>query len=285
MFRNPKKLQKFPKGTFIPTKARILCILQLCLSFSLLFWILGKPFIEELFTLKRYSLMYENLIDREEYQFLIPSKKNILQEKYIEIKNSFENRALIEKIKKVIAIFFTESFFKLLWTICTIMISIMLLKKHPQSLKIVWILPCLTIFFLLENLFILKKNELSFEERLFPDENFLINNYLKKPLSINIIDQREELERAFRIYLKENWSMDDLFSNKESFPDFSFNIARFEAFNQDIINKLSLGKSKENLFFIIICLLWNFYFAIVCYKNLKQEIKNNNLISNQSTYK
>lgn len=270
MFKNPKKIQKFPEGTFIPTKARLFAILQLCIAFSSLFWILGKPITEEIFLLKRHASMYENLLHRKEYQFLMNSKKQEIEANYFKVKNLFQNNSTVNKVKKSIIYFSQHSLYKIFWIFFGVMIPIMLLRKSPKALTWIWILPVLTSLHFLDQLYFHEKQLLSFEEQLFPSERELIDNFLTVPLSKNIFNQKIQLENAFQKYLNEKWSKNDVLTTKELYPEFLFNVARFDAFSKDILRESSIHKyPKEHFLLLITFLFWSYLFSINCYKSLK----------------
>ena len=61
--RTPKT---FPPGTFLPTPQRIIVILQLCVTFSVILWNVAQPFTGEYFTVRSRMLLYEYLMGKSD---------------------------------------------------------------------------------------------------------------------------------------------------------------------------------------------------------------------------
>lgn len=289
-----KKRKEFPPGTFIPTPARILSIVQLCLAFSLLLWLASQPFMGDLFRVKSQLLLYKHTMGIEN-----PSDKNLGSKEKLErnahrfnhlpktprdkILSKFRRLQELlqttfpQKLKSVWQIFaFKLSTYELLWIILSVLIPIFLLKRIEGAQHAVWLLPTLALLFLVDNQLNGKQDiPLDF----YPSENEIIHSYLKEPLHSGISQQREQLKKGWELYLVKNWSHQEPSLESQKYEgqveegEFAFNVARLE--------KMPLPfyefQAKIPLYIAICYVVWNLIFA---YKisNILNHKKNNNTL-------
>jgi hypothetical protein len=288
MFR--KRIKKeFPPGTFIPTPARVIAIIQLCLAFSLLFWQASQPFMGDLFRIKSHMLIYQDVMglsklaettqeDQERlernvqrFKALPEGLKHSIEEQYDSLQNQL-NDTFKQKLESLIHLFaFRISRFELEWIFFSIIISILLLKRIEGARHAAWLLPFIVLFFLWDNQkhHQPKRNE----NRLFPTEQEIIQNYLKKPLSADILTQREELILGWNLYLIQEWVQVVPSQNPAAFQkqveegEFLFNVSRL---TKDHLNSQS-SFEKTPFFLLWLYLGWNLFFAWYINKHLKLE--------------
>ena len=242
-------VSKIPQEAFIRAPLRVMAIIHLCLAFSLLFWILGSPFMKEAFLSKKQSSLYESVIDNEV---------------------SLQKRTLISQKNKDLQTLLTKQSFKIhpfemTWIALSIAISIMLLKKNPNASVAIWLLPLVTGFYVTENLYFGIENKASRESLLFPSEEAI----LFEPLSTNILDQKRQLEDGWHRYLVKNWANEDPgkenlhFQKKLEKGKQAFNIARFNAFVEDRLDSLNSSNTiRQPSLMLFAYFLWNLLFAI-----------------------
>ena len=72
MFKKPKKKRHFPPGTFIPTRARVLAILQLCIAFSVICYNMGTPFLGEVFDVREQQSLYQSIMNNHLFPYPPP---------------------------------------------------------------------------------------------------------------------------------------------------------------------------------------------------------------------
>lgn len=250
MFKNPKKYRKIPQDAFIRAPLRLMAIIQLCLAFSLLFWNLISPFMKEAFESKKQSSLYQSIIDHE----TSIEKRNLLVQKNRELQS-------LSAMKS-----FKSQPIEVAWIVLSIAISIMLLKKNPNALRAVWLLPLITGAYVADNLYFGIENRTSRESLLFPSEGAI----LSEPLSPNILDQKRQLEEGWNRYLVKNWANGNPYEENLQFQEnlekgkHAFNIARFDAFIEDRFEALSNTKTiRQPILTLLAYFLWNLLFAMV----------------------
>lgn len=274
MFR--KKTKKiYPPGTFIPTPARLMAILQLCFAFSLLLWQASQPFMGDLFRTKSEMLIYQDVMgipplygevnqrlkDNEQRFANLPRQiKNQIENRYLDLKGQLDT-SFKEKISKLSSLFFKElSPFELAWIFFSIVISILLLKKVEGATHAVWILPLLCLLFAIHNQ---SKPINNSSVSLFPSEELIVKNYLSEDLDSAVSKQYDQLLKGWHQYLIIEWAHEVPSSNKETFRaqaekgEFYFNLAQIQQ-QQGLSTKPSNVISNW-----ILCLycFWNFMFA------------------------
>jgi hypothetical protein len=271
MFR--KRSTEFAPGTFIPTPARMVAIIQLCLAFSLLLWQMSQPFMGDLFRVKSQMLIYQDVMglqnserNAERFAQLSVEDKIPLEKQYQLLEEELRS-TFGQKMKKLLHLMFYQiSFFELAWIILSIIVPILLLKRTEGARDAVWLLPLLALLFLFEH----QRQEFnpSQEISIYPSEQEIVQNYLKKPLSSNILKQREELLRGWNLYLIKNWTKEIpsedplIFKDQAEQGEFMFNIHRLKQ------NSFK-NPPKTSLFMLCIYLGWNLFFAWMINHHMK----------------
>jgi hypothetical protein len=286
MFRKTTK-KIYPPGTFIPTPARLMAILQLCLAFSLLLWQASQPFMGDLFRTKSEMLIYQDVMgippvygevtqrlnDNEQRFANLPRQlKSQIENRYLDLQSHL-NTSFKEKISKLSSLFFKElSPFELAWIFFSIVISILLLKKVEGASHAVWILPLLTLLFAIHNHSTGIKNK---PVSLFPSEELIVKNYLFENLDPAVSKQYAQLLKGWQQYLIIEWANEIPSSNKELFKsqaekgEFYFNLAQIQqqqTFPEKTSNVISTW---------VLCLycFWNFMFAWIVSRTEIQHLK------------
>ena len=270
MFR--KKIKKeFPPGTFIETPVRVMAILQLCLVFTVILWNGSKPFMGEHFAVKSRLLVVENVMAEENQEFftILPeAEKEMILSNYRFLKQKME-APFSDKLKRAVYdLAVRMPGFERLWIVLGIAIPILLLKKVEGARLAVWLLPAVTLFYCIDNYYYALPQKMPMEASLFPKEQQLVDRYLEKPLSANILEQREQLLLGWKRYLVTEWALEkpqsEVFDKQVRKGEFAFNVARIalqqeEAFlqNDGLKNKFT----KDSLFLLLLYVLWNFALA------------------------
>ncbi|MBA3816610.1 MAG: hypothetical protein H0X29_08855 [Parachlamydiaceae bacterium] len=312
-----KRIKKeYPPGTFIPMAARVCAIIQLCLAFALILWNISQPFMGELFTYKSQMLIYQDVMGihnpADSVEKLARKERNsqrlealairekIQLTKYYEELLQLSQRTFIQKATRSIHILVFEiPFYEQLWLLLSCVLPILLLKKIEGATQAIWLLPLLTCIYACDNQRYGLQKTLSAEARLFPTEQVLMNDYLKQPLSLVLMEQKEQLLSAWNLYLAREWS--PLFSMRNSMTDpavntlsnsvvngadfdelveqgeFAFNIARINSLPHP--KEILKGKTRynqEGLMILAIYLFWNFFFAANAFNVLKNDQKDKN---------
>ncbi len=280
-----KRLKKeFPQGTFIPTRARVMAILQLCLAFTVLIWQASTPFMGELFDLKSKLLVYQYVMGTknssysELFAHLPEKKKNEIFRNYQNLQLHYERPLTAKLLSSLEKILFGFSPLKFLWVIFSILIPILLLKKVEGAASAVWLIPLATLFFIGNNRWHGLPSSPSEESALFPSEELIITHYLKHPLSPNIIEQEQQLKQGWEHYLIKEWAQEIPSSNEAEFNlqkskgDFAFNLARLKFLKPEPSKKVSSRETQEPYAILALYLFWNFYFALAVNLAMRQQV-------------
>ncbi len=276
MFKKPKKTRHFPPGTFIPTRARVLAILQLCIAFSVICYNLGTPFLGEVFEVREQQSLYQSIMNNHLFHELNGLEQDTIMEGYQQLL-AYGNRSFWQKMSEALRLFFADiPPFKLAWVFLSVIVPIMLLKKVEGAKLAVWLIPLVTVLYSIDSLMFYPEQPVLKEQQLFPSEEYLVDRYLDNPLSSSITGQQEELKQAWNRYLVVEWSDESpdnesqLYPNKVNLGAFAFNLARLEARKEDQ-GIVPLYEWKQSLFVLLLYMGWNIYFAFSVTRSLKRE--------------
>lgn len=275
MFRKRTK-KEYPPGTFIPTPARIVAILQLCLAFTLLAWHGSLPFMGELFSTKAKLLVYQHVMGKKieghatRFAELPKKQRDQILRDYDILQRRLEV-GFMEKIGRAVEGIWHLPLFEKTWILFAVLIPILLLKRIDGAQQIVWILPVLALAYAAENRWQGKPHDLTLEEKLFPTEAVLLRDYLNEPLATTLAAQQQQLERGWKLYLVREWAKElpsDNFPQQVEKGDFVFNLARLEAIQkQPVIHT----REQESYFWLALYIFWNLSFALVVRNFLRLE--------------
>lgn len=275
MFR--KRARKvFPSGTFIPTPARLAAIVQLCLAFTLLAWQGSLPFMGELFSTKYKLLVYQHLMGKKveghAERFAALSEKEQILKEYALLQRDLDT-PFLTKVKRAVMRLWDLPLFEKAWIFFAILLPILLLKRVEGAAQIVWILPLLVLAYALDNRLQGRPLEKTAEERLFPNEELILQNYVGEPLKPSIIEQQKQLQQGWQTYLVREWAKEQPSQNAQLFlkqveaGDFAFNLARIQALKEP----LSHTSKQEPISLLALYLFWNLSFCLIVTKSLRQE--------------
>lgn len=282
-----KQKKNFEPGTFIPTPARVVAIIHLCLAFTILAWNASLPFSGELFSIKSRILLYKyamGIEDQKElnserlnrnanrFNALTEDKKTSLIRGYNELRKLNERTFFVKLKRSAEIVFFGIPSFEQAWILFSIIIPILLLKKVKGSTQVIWILPLLTLLYAVDNRWNGISSKMDEERRLFPSETYLVENYLSKPLSSNFFEQKNELEIAWKRYLIAEWAHESPEVEENALAlqvekgEHAFNLARIAALSPFTHPLYSQLRSQESLFILAFYIFWNSLFAIIVWK-------------------
>lgn len=288
--KRPKK--SFPPGTFIPGPARVMAILQLCIAFTMILGILSYPFMGALFEHKSRLLLYRTVLgdeslassndqlrqrlqnNRERFSQLPEQQQASIIAQYHDLQ-ARDHLSFFQKLVKSVHIFLFElPVFELAWIIFSIVISIMLLLRIAGAAQAVWLLPLLVILYGIYNSMYGVSVPRSADEQLFPTEEVIVRDYLKKELPPDIAGQQEQLLHGWKLYLIQQWAHEqpsaDIFEKQAEKGDFKFNVARLELIaTSPIISKT--WNEKESPLLLICYFVWNVLLAWIVTRSLQKQ--------------
>lgn len=278
-----RRRKEFPPGTFIPTPQRLMAIGQLCLAFSLLLWYAVQPFMGEYFNLRSRMLLYEYVMgtsdllkkrsgqeeklerQAERFQLLPEDQKNVLIKDYQQIQD-YAKRPTFQKILDGLRTLFLEiPSFEQAWIFFSITIAILILLKVEGAKSAAWLLPLIVLAYSIDNQLTGKVSS-SPDLTLFPTEAIIIQNYLAEPLAASPFEQKEQLEKGWKRYLIDQWSMNQEAEENRQLEEaeFQFTLARLNLLHaQPRSEWLNTFHEKLSLFSLFFFLAWNVLFAWV----------------------
>lgn len=272
MFRKRVK-KNFPAGTFIPTPIRVFAILHLCLAFTILLWNAGVPFMGDLYQIKSKMVLFQEVMDQKLFQTLPEKEKRDILQHYQNIQSQLKIPFQQKLTRSIEQLLFKVPPFKLAWLFFSIVISIQLLMRIEGAVQAVWLLPLLAGAYALDNRLNHSPAQLTQAELLFPSESFLVEQYVREPLSQQILEQQQQLKMGWKHYLIDQW--DPQHDNSER-GEFYFNLERLKR----TINEKSVNKPiREPLFLLALYLFWNLSYALIAKKSLTNLENNNKLLN------
>jgi hypothetical protein len=284
MFRKRVK-KEFPPGTFIPTPARFAAILQLCLAFTVLFWNMSQPFLEELFAVKSRLGIYQHVMGKKssehELRFAaLPTRtQDEIHKQYHQIQTELDKSFLSKLAKSVKILFWGIPPYEQAWLSLSILIPIFLLKKVEGAKHIVWLLPLLTVAYSIDNRWYGIPHNRAIAD-FYPKEEVLVNDYIREPLDTNLFKQHEQLKRGWELYLVDKWAHEDpkqdsgLFAEQVSRGGFNFHLTLLKQIYLDWKTQSSQKIQKQKaVLTLAFYLFWNFSFAFISFYSLKSYVK------------
>lgn len=258
---------------------RIFSILQLCLGFGALLWILCYPFMGALYFYKSELLLYEHVMGKEgilgtlskEKQADLSSKLAHNATLFATLSEEEKSPILVryDRLQKLIAESFSSKLkkwvevpiFEFAWIILAITLPILLLLKTDGAQKVVWLLPVITACYALDN--IANGQQLLSEKNFFPDEKTI----LQEPLASSLSAQRQQLEKAWQIYLIEKWAKESpstdpiIFQEQAERGEFAFNLGRLKV-RKPLTYSVHFRERKQPGVLALFW-AWNLFFAVV----------------------
>jgi len=275
---------------------RFLVIIQLCLTFSVIFWFFAQPFMGEYFSIRSRMLVYEyvlgtsNFVKNQEnlkvklernsirFEQLPLFEKKVITQGYQNLQNYAQRPASVKIADGLKILFFHIPPFQLAWLFFSLILGVMLLLNKTGAPQAAWLLPIIALCYGIDNHQNGKILPPSEDIGLFPSEKQIIEEYSGNRMMKSIISQNE-LKEAWDFYLVNHWTNKpksasplQLDSNQLEEAEFNFTTARL----------MFLGSAKPNLWIstlhekshpILLALyfIWNLYFAWMMNKSrLKQ---------------
>lgn len=270
-------------------KQKLVCILQLCFTFSLFLWLFADPFMGDHFRIRHDLLLIENIRGDEVLTYKATPQERVKLESNRTRYNSLPLDTLAnihtgeEKLLSQIESSFLDKasrglyyllvktpFFILAYIFFGTVISILCLKGWPGATASSLILPLIVILYAID---ISSKGPIRSSSH-FPTEKEIVENYLPHPLSDNLMEQQKQLLEGFDIYLIRKWAKEtpstlpSLFIEQRDKGEFEFNLAILE-------DKLRKGfereEEQEHFLMLLLYFVWNSFFFMVLVKDKNQN--------------
>lgn len=238
----------------IPKRIRIFCIIQLCIAFSVLLWILCSPFTESLYESKKTLSTIRWLVDDQSEYFdqTAPEVKNQIFKLEAAASRSMQESFLNKSKQSIENLFLGIPISKLLWLLLALLLPILVLKQVDGARELFWLFPVLAVFYALQNF------PATAPEPIYPSESYLENRYLESPITGSIEQQKNLLEQAWKKFIVTEWSKESVSaSDEEKFVNGLYHF---------ILNKTlqeSSGPSKPGPWTLACYFIWNLTAALV----------------------
>lgn len=279
MFRKRVK-KEFPPGTFIPTPARVIAILQLSLGILSVLWLLSQPFLGDLYKVRSKMAIYEfvmgvpdgsELRQRNADRFKALSQQE--QKHLINGYNLWQANLQVsfwQKMESALKnVLYGTTPFEKIWIVLSLVLPILALKKVEGAAQSSWLIPIVVFAYSLDNQWNGMIPKMSRELQLFPTETYLLENYGKGDIDGNPFRQRDLLQSSWENYLTVEWSNEPpasdpvVFAGQVENGEYQFIKARALAIGEE---KPSTKPTRQPLALLTIHLLWGIVFAYVITK-------------------
>jgi hypothetical protein len=274
MFRKREK-KTFPPGTFIATPVRIAAIIHLCLAFSLLLWIMSQPFMGDLFAVKSEMLLYDAVLSKPQLMEALPTGDSQLILENYELLKADLQVPFLGKIKAMFQLLFVNTApLALAWLFFSFAIPLLLLLRFEGAVQACWLLPVIVFAYSIDNQLNAPVEPSRSDLALFPTEEVIVRDYLKKPLSPEIAEQQIELTNGWKKYLIDMWVQEEpvkdpiMFQHQLDRGEFAFTVARIKARGQDSILAVKKIPYKQSPYVLALYLFWNCLFASIAMRFL-----------------
>lgn len=246
---------------------RVLLIIQLCFVFMMLVWYACFPFMGELYHFRSRLFLTQTVQGEEVLLAYVPENERGKTSEKLKLNATLfrelpgyqqgevneDARHYQEKLKspfrnKILSsldiLIWRLPLFKQSWMIFTLLVSLAILYRIHGAVVTVWILPLLSLCYLLDNHF-LEKDRPPPDAYLFPEI------------------EHHNFQEEWEAFLIHQWSP----SGQLNEGEFYFNLARLKALREDAsYNSATLFRGREPLGFLILYFAWNLFFAYIIYK-------------------
>lgn len=283
--------RSFPAGTFIPTPARILAIVQLCLALSLLLWHAAQPIMGDLFSYKSRLLLLQTVTgqgplaekaakdfgdaysqrlhrNRERFAQLPHQTKELLGELHSQWQAPLQLPWWQQIARALRHVAFGIPAWELVWIFLSIALALLLLLKIEGAVYACWLLPFVVLCYGVESYLYPPSHSLSPDEQLFPSEEKIFSEYLQQAPTSSLLGQQDQLKKGWDLYLVQEWAppcetLADCIDPKE-YPmrveagEFAFHVARLELM---ALYPPRPASSEQQIPLIALYFVWNLFFA------------------------
>lgn len=258
-----------PNST-VSKKARIFAIIQLCIVFTMILWILGIPFLQDLFEWKSENALHEVVIKNEMFADLAENQQALIKKRH-DILMEQSKKPFFDKLKRSLHLLLVKTpAFELAWLAFSVVLSILLLKEVDGIRIAIWILPLLALCYAVDNRIYGRPAAIPSDRDLFPTESYLINHYLESPLSANIFEQEQQLKDGWKKFVVAEWTDETPSTDTAAFEkqaqkgQFAFDAARLERISQS--PTMQDGQVQQSLAMLGLYFFWNSLFAFTAWR-------------------
>ena len=257
---------------------RVLAIIQLCFAFTLILWVLAKPFTSDYFTTRSELLLFQTAMGKGN-AFIPIDKLQRHADRFAKVDANHQQR-IIEAYQRLERKIQTPFFTKLeqscrgllldlppftqAWLLFSVVIAIMLLRASEGASHAAWLLPVITLCCAVDNIHrpVLPP---SIDEVLLPSEQLLLMGRESEPWG----EHRAALTQGWQRYLIEVWagqipSIDpEIFNLQVEAGEHALTMARIEKRLDAPPPAIDPSVEQTPWPFILLYLIWNSGFAVL----------------------
>ena len=149
---------------------RAFAIAQLCIAFTILLWHLSQPFVGDLFRAKAQILVFEEAMkDRVRYEGLPEEDRLLIAEGYDRAQRQIGLPFTTKLEQSFSGLIYKVSPYELAWIVLSIVVPILLLKQVDGARLAVWLIPLVSILYVVDNQYYGVEMGPTAHERLFPE--------------------------------------------------------------------------------------------------------------------
>lgn len=252
---------------------RICAIIQLCLAFSLILWVVAEPFTGEHFTTRSSLLLFQTATGKGDR--FVPADKLARHAKRFDMLDASQQRRILEGyrnleeyasrpfLSKLVdsgkALFLHLSPFTQAWIFFSIVIALLLLLHISGAAAAAWLLPVITLFYVIDNQMHGVTPPTLADEALLPSEHELIAQY-----------PAESLVASWQQYLIRSWAREapsddpQLFLEQVELGEHALTVARVERWMEQNhgLRDRPVRPTRKPWPLLAMFIAWNLTFAI-----------------------
>lgn len=264
---------------------RICAIIQLCLAFSLILWVVAEPFTGEYFTTRSSLLLFQTATGKGDR--FVPADKLARHAKRFDMLDASQQRRVLEGyrnledyasrpfLSKLVdsgkALFLDLSPFTQAWIFFSIAIALLLLLHISGAAAAAWLLPVITLCYVIDNQMDGASPPALAEESLLPSEHELIAQY-----------PANSLVASWQQYLIRNWAQEapsddpQLFLEQVESGEHALTVARVERWMErnPSLRDRPVRPTRKPWPLLAMFMAWNLSFAVCVNREPKRATDN-----------
>lgn len=260
---------------------RVLAIVQLCLAFSLMLWVLAEPFTGEYFATRSSLLLFQTATGKgdkfvaadklqrhaERFAQLSPERQETLLKGYRDLEKQTQRSFASKAQDSAKALLLDLPPFAQAWLVFSVAIAILLLLSVEGAAKAAWLLPIITLCYVVDDRMHYVAPPPSADERILPNEEYLTQHY------------GSNLLQSWQRYLVVEWAGEEPREDAQTFAlqveagEHALTVARIEAWLNQPHTKKEPSNSQIPFPLLALYLLWNFTFALLIQTKVQAPVE------------
>lgn len=259
------------------TLAKVMVILQLCLVFAVMIWVLSGPFSAEYFTVQSSRVMHQAVVGdgtidgkpariARLFEQLPEAQQKRINASYQALQEREGKGFWTKSLEAVEDLLFRLPSFTQAWLFFSLCVCLMLLLHVEGTRLAAWVLPLVALAYGVNNYLTGGNRGHAFDADLFPSEHYIVENYLPEPLGPSIGEQHQQLVEAWHRYLVTEWlaELPEGFHDQIERGEHAFNVGRLERYigaSADTSGNTFFSKKPVGL--LLAYVAWNLLFAVI----------------------